>query len=433
MSEVRKAWSWRQAFCKSDLPGPTRAVLQALSMFMNAVGESCYPSIEDLVEYSGFSKNAVLKHIDIAKEAGWIEVSQHGFRGQRWKRQEYVARWPEHDLVAPSTSERIVKNAEFEEKGGARGGPPPLKKVVHEVGEGGARGGPKVVHEVDQDKNSPLNNPIPVQERKCARDGESDKNDNNGTVTRETWMRRLKKAHERWPSYESDGNKDAEKAWFALSSEDREQASKMLNAYVAVCKRQGRTKFRVFANYLSEKLWEKLPANAASNGGSVELAKAYGKVWGVYRFADLLKPPNSMPKPPATIEGILNGGGEQAEAEKLRRLALYGWPRVVDMHNHAARRGGGLTVKGKLVPLADEFLQVRVGNDIWQAWKQLHGERGWPWFGPDRDLPEWVYMPKLLTEEFPSTLEAVRAALASFVDVYARFAGETTATQEAAE
>ncbi|WP_093181755.1 helix-turn-helix domain-containing protein [Pseudovibrio sp. Tun.PSC04-5.I4] len=165
MSEDRKAWSWRQAFCKSDLQGPTRAVLQAMSMFMNAVGESCYPSIEDLVEYSGYSKNAVLKHIDIAKEAGWIEVSQHGFRGQRWKRQEYVARWPERDLVAPSTSERMVKNAEFEKKGGAPPAPAPSKKVVHEVDEGGARGGPKAVHEVDQDKNSPLNNPIQYQSR----------------------------------------------------------------------------------------------------------------------------------------------------------------------------------------------------------------------------------------------------------------------------
>ncbi|WP_280141819.1 hypothetical protein [Pseudovibrio sp. Tun.PSC04-5.I4] len=42
-------------------------------------------------------------------------------------------------------------------------------------------------------------------------------------------------------------------------------------------------------------------------------------------------------------------------------------------------------------------------------------------------------MPKLLTEEFPSTLEAVRAALARFEDVCARLTGETTATQEAAE
>ncbi|WP_093181749.1 hypothetical protein [Pseudovibrio sp. Tun.PSC04-5.I4] len=86
-----------------------------------------------------------------------------------------------------------------------------------------------------------------------------------------------------------------------------------------------------------------------------------------------------------------------------------------------------------MAPLADEFAAVRVGNEVWQAWKRLHEERGWPWFGPDRDLPDWAYMPKPLAGEFPSTLEAVSAALASFEVAHARLTGERTTKQEAAE
>ncbi len=148
MSGDRRAWSWRQAFCQSDLPATTKHVLQTLSMFMNTMGESCYPSIEDLAEYSGLSKRAVLTHIEAARKANWITVSQHGYRGQRWKRNEYVARWPERDLVAPGTFERIDKNADFEEEGGAPDAPPPSKKVVNEVHEGGERRAPKVVNVV---------------------------------------------------------------------------------------------------------------------------------------------------------------------------------------------------------------------------------------------------------------------------------------------
>ena len=100
MNVAVKAWTWRHAFCAAeDLEPNTKHVLHTLSMFMNAVGESCYPPLSDLVKYSGLDKKTVRKHIGIARDKGWIAVSQHGFRGQKGKRDVYAARWPERSFT----------------------------------------------------------------------------------------------------------------------------------------------------------------------------------------------------------------------------------------------------------------------------------------------------------------------------------------------
>ncbi|KZL04555.1 hypothetical protein PsAD2_04638 [Pseudovibrio axinellae] len=436
MSKGHKAWSWRQAFSRSDLSPTTKHVLHTLALFMNEMGESCYPTIEHLMEHSSLSKNAVMKHLELAKGAGWITVSQHGFRGQKWKRRDYSARWPERDLDAPSLSERMVKSADEEEEGGARGGPPPLKKVVHEVGEGGARGGPKVVHEVDQDKNNPINNPIPIQERECAREIGNDKTTNSGKVSRETWVRRLKKVHERWPTRAGDSVEGAERLWFRLSDEERNQAEKLAKAYEKHIKDLGRTRICSLLTYLKEKRWKLLPKMAGGTGTGEAVANAapFGKLWGVNRFSVLLAPPVSeadYPKPPAFIEERLRRGGEEAEKEKRDRRMIYGWRDVLDMQGKGVAKAKPVKVPKAMEPLGDEFEVVKVGSDVWRAWEQLHNERGWPWFGPDRDMPEWVWMPRLVSGEHLTPLEAVQDALESF-EAAVRGLTETT-NLEAAE
>ncbi|MGH0004549.1 helix-turn-helix domain-containing protein [Pseudovibrio ascidiaceicola] len=442
MSGDRKAWNWRQAFCQSELPATTKHVLQTLSMFMNTMGESCYPSIEDLVEYSGLSKRAVLNHIETARAAGWIKVSQHGFRGQRWKRHEYVARWPERDLIAPSLSERMVKTAEFEEEGGAPDAPAHSKKVVQEVHEGGAPDAPKAVHDVHQDKNSPFNNPIPVQKREGACESKNVKNDNTGKSARKPWLRRLRKAHASWPTYADDSVDMVEKAWFELSEEERTEAQRLASAYVDHCRNDLKRKaVCAFSTYLKEKKWQRLPANSV--GGTVaQPAKPYGKLWGVERFVDLLKPHyGNFPKPSAFLAGLLKGDGEAAEREKRQRRAQYGWPRVNAMQHRAQTSSKGVTVANELASLADEFTQVKVGSNLWKAWQLLHEERGWPWLGVDRDLPEWVYMPRLVGADRGLTddsepevlLGLVKRALENFEAVHGQTTNTTTTTQEAAE
>ncbi|WP_073833039.1 helix-turn-helix domain-containing protein [Pseudovibrio exalbescens] len=443
MSEQSQAWSWRQAIYKSNLPAMTKHVLQTLSAFMNSFGESCYPSVETLAEYTSLSKRAVIDHLRQAREAGWIEVSSHGFRGQKWKRNEYTPRWPDRDLVAScgvinderggeGGSPPRGKNARGKEAEGGEGElPPPSKKVVKEVHEGGYRDAPKVVTEVHQDKNSPDNIPIPVQiERERARENpEQVEGADTATVTPETWKRRLKRVHAQWPTFTSDSDAAAEKAWFDLSAEERQAACDLAGAYIEQCKAEGRKKFCSFAVYLSEKRWLKVNAKAGLATAG-EVARPFGKAWGAARFADLMREPYGVfPKPTGFIAAILERGGPDAERERAQRVARYGWPRVNTMQERAVRSRASITVDGALAPLADMFEPVKVGGEVWQAWRLLHEEHNWPWFGAERDLPEWVYMPARPMDEPGDELAAVRAALASFEAAYR----ETFSGQEAAE
>lgn len=84
-------WSWEDAITESDLPALTRLVLLTLSTFMNAKNTSAYPSQDELARCSGMSRSSVFRHLQKAEAAGFIEVSKHGFAGQKWANNEYNA------------------------------------------------------------------------------------------------------------------------------------------------------------------------------------------------------------------------------------------------------------------------------------------------------------------------------------------------------
>lgn len=93
---IRPLFTWRSAV--SSPAGPpshtTRHVLLAMGLYMNEKGESCFPSAAQLSDDTGLTERSVREHIRIAKESGWIEVSKHGFGGQKWARNDYKARIP---------------------------------------------------------------------------------------------------------------------------------------------------------------------------------------------------------------------------------------------------------------------------------------------------------------------------------------------------
>lgn len=89
-----KIWSWRQAIEKAKLPCPTKCVLFVLGNYMNEHGEGCYPTVETLAEGAGLSKRATLEHLHKAKLVGFITIRKHGFKGQKWARNEYSPRYP---------------------------------------------------------------------------------------------------------------------------------------------------------------------------------------------------------------------------------------------------------------------------------------------------------------------------------------------------
>lgn len=90
-----RAWSWRHAIAKSDLPPTTRHVLLTVSLFMNDVGGGCYPTQAQLAQATGLSERSVREHLEIAEARGWLKRTEHGFRGQRWRNHEYQAMWPD--------------------------------------------------------------------------------------------------------------------------------------------------------------------------------------------------------------------------------------------------------------------------------------------------------------------------------------------------
>ncbi|WP_228198259.1 hypothetical protein [Roseibium alexandrii] len=239
------------------------------------------------------------------------------------------------------------------------------------------------------------------------------------TVTRDTWKRRLKKAHKDWPTFVSDSEDAAEKEWFALAEADREKAASLMAVYVHEVKASGRKMFCTFAVYLREKLSEKA---LRSSGASSVLARPYGKAWGALRFADLMREPyGHFPPPTRYLQQLLAAGGEMAEAERRRRTAEYGWPKVNTLHLDARNRHKGAPADPELAELLQAFDKVAKGSALYLAWKALHERRGWPWFGADRDLPDWIYMPAPSDpfENYESLDEAVNAALARIENAHA--------------
>jgi len=127
-----KIWSWRQAIIEADLKPTTKHLLLTLSVYMNEVGQSCYPNIETICKATGLSNRAVLNHIEFAKDAGFLIVNKHGFKGQKWARNEYSAKYPNNfDLQKGSELGAVLdtKGSERDTKGSELG----AEKAVNEV------------------------------------------------------------------------------------------------------------------------------------------------------------------------------------------------------------------------------------------------------------------------------------------------------------
>jgi len=167
MTDSIPVWSWRQAITRSGLPSVTRHVLLNLSLYMNEHGEGCFPSMQRMADDTGMSRRSIVNHIGRACEARWIRIEQHGLRGQRWRRNEYVPMFPKgFSLNSKPVSQLEVANGD--EKAG-KDDVESLEKVVQEIhhlnDKGGAGGSPpcseggepddiKVVNEVHT--NNPL-------------------------------------------------------------------------------------------------------------------------------------------------------------------------------------------------------------------------------------------------------------------------------------
>lgn len=129
-------FDWRSAVASKHGPEKptTRFVLLTLALHMSVKGDSCFPSIDLLAEESGLSRRAVIEHLQIAEQTGWLAKKDRSARsGQGWRRVEYFGLIPagiEAKLRAPKT--KVVQEDHHLEGGDlhAEGGDRDSKKVV---------------------------------------------------------------------------------------------------------------------------------------------------------------------------------------------------------------------------------------------------------------------------------------------------------------
>lgn len=397
MSEASRAWSWRHAFASSDLPAISKAVLHTLGMFMNELGEGCYPSVADICRYSGYDKKTVLKYLAVARDAGWIGVSQHGYRGQKWKRQEYSARWPERDLVAACAPD--AEDAADDEGGGS--GPPPStpQKVVEPRGEGGGREGSKVVDDVHQDKTTPVTTPdTSPSERGRAGAGEQamPASETPGRADFEKRVMRFCSGRGfhagPWPDWDTGASPGwIAKQFAALSIEERGEAERWRDAYLLDIAARKQAPVAV-GNFMSGKLWTGLdpaildraekqrhgrlaPGDVARPDGWASCLGPVGMAW---LFDQMLKGPKDAA---AMAKPFLSDGA-------LRDA----WPELWWFQATLRQRGGAVfdaawhAVKPSMEP-------VPRGSAVLAAWREEFAARGWKWL-PAFDGMDVVYCPK---------------------------------------
>ena len=201
--------------------------------------------------------------------------------------------------------------------------------------------------------------------------------------------RAFKRAFPRWPTYVGDSEDAARRAWMKLSPDERAEAVDRIDDYRAAAKAGGRKTICSFAVYLAEKRWEKLPPRDAEPVTTHSAEPPFGKGWGAMRLAELIQRPGPMPAPTHFIQALIDAGGPRAERERLQHQARHGWPKVNAMHGQAAERRG-FQVPVEILRLGEGFRQVKRGSPLWDAWRDLHERRGWPWLP---DGPDWIWMP----------------------------------------
>jgi hypothetical protein len=408
---MSRAWSWRHAVGKSGLPPITRLVLHTLGLKMDATGGSCYPPISELVDLTGLDKKTVLKHLDVAEENGWISVTQHGFRGQKWKRNEYTARWPGRDLAghaadtSPDEGGGAVPPRQIEEETAKGGGAVPPRsdaKAVEMVPEGGGNDDRKVVEELHQDKNLPTNIP---SNSPAAGAGEG--------VLKKSDRQKIEQAFTLWYATWKKGNVEfARNAWFALSAEERAECIQRTPAYL----RWKPSEVMAAAVYLKNKHWRDMPEHLATAPEKTHgIAKVCGKLWMGTWLETVLGEPDGVIVFSATDERQIASGDVTRQELFQQKRKAYGWTKASRMRS-LAQSGEKFITSLVLLPKVDGFRQVHRDSELFAAWERAHERRGWPCIGEVVRLPsvtEYPWFPPV--DEAAANLDmAVDAAIAEY-------------------
>jgi len=207
--------------------------------------------------------------------------------------------------------------------------------------------------------------------------------------------RDFKRAYAAWPTFVSDSEPAARKAWSALTAEERAEAFARQADYVAEVKKLGRQKLCAYGAYLGERRWTKLEPKAAETVVAAladDVAPPFGPVWGGLRVKQFVTGMKAVPPGLTAIERqlVVDGTTDEATLHRQKR-ARFGWPAVNEMHRRAMA-GQGVPVGPKASALEMLMEPVPVGSERFEEWRLEHELRGWPWI-PDPGDMRVVYFP----------------------------------------
>jgi len=255
----------------------------------------------------------------------------------------------------------------------------------------------------------------------------------------------FKRWYATWPTFVTDSEPAARKAWGMLSADERVKAAELSAAYVEAAKASGRKFVCSAGAYLSEKRWEKLeaiakPADAtpAAPGGKIAVP-VFGPVWAAARQMALLAGPRPVDLPddirdkvriaydvcarrgPSAAQSYAERRGLMvdddselifpADFERMERQRLTmaeGYPEANRLHSAVGSQR--VTVKQDFEALKPLCEAVPVGSTMWVAWRDWHAQNHLP-FVPDPGSMKVVYFPKGGPEGLEEFERAARALL----------------------
>lgn len=410
MNNTSRAWSWRHAVVASDISGDCKHLLITLSLYMNEMGGSCFPTIETLMANTGRGKTWVHKYLNEAVKTGWIErasVARKTSKGDNrgWRRNEYVAIWPEQNL----TTESQEFQSSSTEKGSSPDEPPVKEGSSREV-NGSSPLAKKVVREANTNipKNIPNNIPsssaVDVLEKPETAEKEDDglnEFEEKGNNYWDGQFSELLKRHPKGTDYYSVSWKSA---FLALNDEDKTKAVERHGAWLEHLKKIGRRHPLSLKEYFELRLFEGIEKK--SDVAPRIILKPYSPDWFAYRLWLLVQGPTKRFKPSPFQQRRIDEGREDViQQDKLKAE----FPEVTNLDT-CAFNGASCTLPDKGHRVVGNTTKINCNSDEWDAWKAFHSKMGWPWVETPKDL-QTIVLPIALSElDHTDVLKKVRPA-----------------------
>ncbi len=354
--------------------GPSgKLLLYALANYADEHGK-CWPSDARLIADTELSERAVRDWKRKLEEAGLLAIERRRTAGGTFQADEIrlaMGGRPPANSAGGATGKSCRDHRQMVPEPPANGAVPPTPPYKAEPSE-----------EPPVEPSSERGREREVSEKEACGDD---------PAKFEKRVKRIAAVHS-WPGWANSPTAWSIKQFAALTDAERAEAEAKAGAYIAHCRKKAIS----LGNYFRERKWLDVPASviAAQDAPAPVTAAPFGKVWNAIRFERLGRPAAPMPRASSFLEALMTGDTEAGNRARLDRQAKFGWPDVNFMHDMAAT-GRGVAVKPEDATaegLAQGFEQVRVGSDLWHAWKQLHEAKGWPWIPDPGSLP-YVWFP----------------------------------------